>query len=295
MRSESKWILAVGVALLLSSGVRAQEPAPDVAPPPMGGPMHGPGRGPGPFGESLELLGFGGMHGGKVVTGAPFTAVAVAESKQTLADGTVITHKVQSNLYRDAQGRFRREVTLPAIGPLAASGTPKSLVMIHDPVAQTAYVLDPNQKVAHVMPPHGKGGQPGPDAVAGRKPHADEANVKKESLGTQTINGVSAEGTRYTRTIPAGQIGNDKPVTIVKEEWYSPDLQMVVQSKHSDPFMGDSTYTVTNIQRNAPNASLFSVPSDYTVKQGPLHGMAGMHGHGRGGADLPPPPDGPGM
>jgi hypothetical protein len=109
--------------------------------------------------------------------------------------------------------------------------------------------------------------------------------VAKESLGTQTINGVSAQGTRYTRTIPAGQIGNDKPLTIVKEEWYSPDLQIVVLSKHSDPFTGTATYAVTNIQRTAPNATLFSVPSGYTVSDAPIGNRGGKR-HGPG----PPAP-----
>jgi hypothetical protein len=291
MSRNSKWVLGLGLALALTAATRAQEAGPDAAAQagaPGPGRGHGPGFG-GPFGERMELLGFGGMHGGKTVTGAPFSATAVGESRQTLSDGTVISHKFQSNLYRDAQGRFRREVTLPAVGPLAANGGPKSFVMIHDPVAQTGYVLEPDQKVARKLPPHGKRGA---DAADGGKKHPDDANVKKESLGTQTINGVNAEGTRYTRTIPAGQVGNDKPLTIVREEWYSPDLQMVVQSKHTDPFMGEMTYAVTNIQRAAPNASLFTVPADYTVKEGPPAGMAGR-GHGMHHAapgDGPPPP-----
>jgi hypothetical protein len=92
--------------------------------------------------------------------------------------------------------------------------------------------------------------------------------VKKEELGTQTINGVLAQGMRVTRVIPAGQIGNEKPITIVRESWYSNDLQTVVMSKRSDPWSGETTYTLTNIQRSEPDASLFTVPSDYTVTQG---------------------------
>jgi hypothetical protein len=251
----------------------------------------GPGFG-GPFG--MELLGFGGMHGGKVVTGAPFTATAVGESNRTLADGTKISQKVQSTVYRDAQGRVRKETTLPAIGPLAASGSPKSLVFIHDPVAGTGYVLDVSQKIAHKLPQHPQKNDDAKnaDADAARQRWAGrsgEANLVKESLGSQTINGVAAEGTRYTRTIPAGHMGNDKPVIIVNEEWYSPDLQMIVQSKRSDPFVGESTYNVTNIQRTAPNAALFAVPPDYTVKDAPAH-MGKRAFRRKGGA--PPAPDG---
>jgi hypothetical protein len=109
--------------------------------------------------------------------------------------------------------------------------------------------------------------------------------LKKEDLGTQTINGISAQGTRYTRTIPAGQIGNDKPITIVNERWYSPDLQIVVKSTRNDPRFGSTTYTVTNVQRQEPAASLFIVPSDYTVTQ--ARGPRGHRGPMAGG----PPPD----
>jgi hypothetical protein len=79
---------------------------------------------------------------------------------------------------------------------------------------------------------------------------------------------VSAQGTRYTRIIPAGQIGNEKPITIVSEHWYSNDLQMTVMSKRSDPQFGETTYTLTNIQRGEPAASLFAVPAGYTVQEG---------------------------
>ena len=295
MKWNSRLLWTLLATALLAAGSYAQNPEPDSAPPPPppGGHRHGPG-GPGfggPFG--MELLGFGGMHGGKVVTGAPFTATAVGESNRTLADGTKIFQKVQSTVYRDAQGRVRKETTLPAIGPLAASGSPKSLVFIHDPVSGTGYVLDVNQKIAHKLPQHPqRNDAKNADSDAARKGwagHSGEANLVKESLGSQTINGVVAEGTRYTRTIPAGHMGNDKPVIIVNEEWYSPDLQMIVQSKRSDPFVGESTYNVTNIQRTAPNAALFAVPPDYTVKDAPAH-MGKRAFRRRGGA--PPPPDG---
>jgi hypothetical protein len=100
----------------------------------------------------------------------------------------------------------------------------------------------------------------------GVRVEADAKNVKKESLGKQTIEGVAAEGTRYTRTIAAGEIGNEQAINIVSESWYSTELQTVVMSKHSDPRMGESSYRLTSINRSEPAASLFQVPSDYTVK-----------------------------
>src|SRR6516165_8715671 len=126
MRVNAGWILTVTAAIVVATGAFAQTPAPDATPGLERGPHGpGPGFGPGPFG--MELLGFGGMHGGKTVTGAPFTATAVGTINRTLADGTKISQTVQSNLYRDAQGRVRREVTLPAMDG-STGGTAKSLV-----------------------------------------------------------------------------------------------------------------------------------------------------------------------
>jgi hypothetical protein len=95
---------------------------------------------------------------------------------------------------------------------------------------------------------------------------------KTESLGTQMIEGVSAEGTRTTVTIPAGQIGNERPIEIVSERWYSPELQVVVLSKRNDPMTGDMTYKLTNINRNEPVRSLFEVPGDFKIEESPVPG-----------------------
>jgi len=281
--------LILSATVVFDAGLAsAQEP-----PPPPGADVMFHARGPGEefmgplMGERIELLGFEGMHGGKVVTGAPFSAVAVSETMQTLADGNHISRKTQTNLFRDSQGRFRKEVTLPAIGPLATSEGPRSFVMINDPVAEQNFILHPEEKTAEKMgKPFGRmKGVLKDKAASWEAKAAASGNFKKEDLGTQTIAGVSAQGTRYTRIIPAGQIGNEKPVTIVSEHWYSSDLQLTVMNKRSDPRFGDTSYTLTNIQRSEPAASLFAVPSDYTVQEGHMgrHEMKFKQG--------PPPPE----
>jgi hypothetical protein len=322
MKREVGWLNVVLTVVLLGGAgvVRAQETQEVPAPPPpevmaQGGMVGGePGTTvmiqAGALGEAgtvtageagaffenhIELLGFGGgVHGGKVVKGAPFSAVATSETTQTLADGNHINRKTQTNLYRDSLGRFRKEVTLQAIGPLAASGQPHSFIEISDPVAGTNYVLEPEQRIARQMPgPIGmqirtKGG-PGGGNVFYRdfkesKKESKEAEAKTESLGIETVGGVNAEGTRTTRTIAAGEIGNEKPITIISERWYSPDMQMEVKSMHSDPRFGNTTYTLTNIQRTEPAATLFAVPAGYTIEQG-HRGKFVMN------AAPPPPPD----
>ena len=91
---------------------------------------------------------------------------------------------------------------------------------------------------------------------------------KKESLGTQTIEGVNAEGTRATLTIPAGEVGNTLPIEVVDETWYSPELQIIVLTKHRDPRSAETTYRLTNIDRGEPDRSQFEVPVDYAVAEG---------------------------
>jgi hypothetical protein len=90
---------------------------------------------------------------------------------------------------------------------------------------------------------------------------------KTDPLGTQTISGVQADGNRNTLTIPAGQMGNDTPLVITDERWYSQELQATVMSKHNDPRLGESLYQLTNIQKIEPPASMFQVPSDYPIEE----------------------------
>ena len=93
-------------------------------------------------------------------------------------------------------------------------------------------------------------------------------NVTTEQLGTKTILGLTATGTRMTRTIPAGQIGNTKAISVVTERWVSNDLQVPLSMTHNDPMMGAMTSTVTGVTRGEPDAALFQVPSDYKIETG---------------------------
>ena len=92
--------------------------------------------------------------------------------------------------------------------------------------------------------------------------------AKKEPLGKQHLEGVECEGTRETTTIPAGEMGNELPINIITESWYSPELQVTVLRKFNDPRYGEDVFRLTNINRTEPSKDLFTVPSDYTVKVG---------------------------
>ena len=231
------------------------------------------------------------------VAGAPYSAQSVTERAQVLADGNRIEQSTTGSVARDSQGRIRRDEGLPGLA--SATGDAPHLVMIDDPVAGVHWTLDAQTKTAMKMPavqPKGADFGPflpppppplGPDKtlflstagaadpgprlqiIAKGQSSSSDANVSKVDLGTQTMEGVSAQGTRITRTIPAGAIGNEQPIVITTETWYSPDLKVLVLSKTTDPRMGETTYKLANIQRAEPPADLFQVPADYTVKDQP--------------------------
>ena len=227
---------------------------------------HG-GPPPGDFAFMRGEFGFAG----KVVTGAPYSAQTSRTFTQTLADGTHIQRSSTATVSRDSQGRTRTEETMTSMGRLAAAnGTSRTTVFIHDPVASMSYVLDSNAKtvrqtkIAAGQHAHG----PNPNAANAGGPRAHSANATSEDLGTQVIQGVNATGKRITRTVAAGVEGNDRAIQVVTETWSSPDLQVVVMSKTSDPRFGESVYQLTNITRAEPDPTLFTVPSGYTLVQG---------------------------
>jgi len=243
--------------------------------------------------------------GGEIVKNAPYTADATTETVQALADGNRIVHKDSTGLARDSEGRTRRDLTLPLPPGVAPADSPR-FSFIFDAPTNASFTLDHNTKSvrksqgrAFVVQSDNRltggpvtattsapairemgavgvaAGLPGGpvhferrvemgDMVAMRA--GGPGNAKEESLGKQTIEGVVAEGTRTTTVIPVGEIGNERPMEIVSERWFSPELQVVVMSKFSDPRQGDTTYKLTNIRRSEPPKSLFEVPADYSVK-----------------------------
>jgi hypothetical protein len=262
-----------------------------------------------------------GMVGGLTsnVKNAPYKAEQITGTTQTLGDGTRIHNEHTMTIYRDSQGRVRRELPdeVSIMDPNTGVGyTLNTKDLTYRKMAVSVSVNFKNASGASVS---GSGGGSGggaffvsPDGPAGTSiaagggrgenvrviaPQivADGPNtaatysfngqtvtmstsattdMKKESLGTQTMEGVSAQGERRTSTIEAGTIGNDRPIQIVSERWYSPDLQMDVMTRHSDPRTGEEVMRLANINRAEPDASLFVLPAGYQLVEG---------GAGRGG------------
>jgi hypothetical protein len=271
---------------------------------------------------------------GMTVKGAPYSGEEVNETNQMLADGTRIHRETRTKVYRDSEGRTRRE-------------TPDNIT-ITDPVANITYLLDPKtmsgQKVAMSAGTYAfsriakagpaMGGEStsvsihsmgdGPATITVNGVPLDEKAVAEamakakasgstqtftyerrevttavgtgsgtgtgtwtvgggvmdgppvrvalkksagEPLGKQMVEGVNAEGMREVSTIAAGAIGNDRPIQVSTESWYSAELQMNVMTRHSDPRTGDESFRLTNISRSEPVAYLFQAPAGYQINE----------------------------
>ena len=262
-------------------------------------------------GQAFQTMKTIGAVKGSTVKGAPYSGEELSETTQVLADGTRLHQENKTLVYRDSEGRTRRE-------------TPNS-IMITDPVANVTYMLNTKSMTGNKLAmaagtftmsrtntvSSSTGGTsftftttadgPGEtmiviqDGTVGTTTTPNEAKLRAEakanldtvvaggvtvkgptklafarpgeSLGKQTIEGVEAEGTRHVTTIAAGDIGNDRPIQITNESWYSADLKLTVMTKRSDPRTGDETFHLTNINRTEPAPYLFQVPAGYTISE----------------------------
>lgn len=281
-QKRSVWLCAVACAAM-ASGAAAQERRPNVQ-------------------STFEFVA-GEPITEAVVRGAPYSAEAMTTMTQTLADGTRIERTTYTKVFRDSEGRVRREQTVLGLGALTSTGESATVITISDPVSGESYVLEPSSRQARrtgvyrVVTGRGEAGDrvtllrqkveeagaavtappsppspgepPGPRArgriVQGPNAASMPPPPVGESLGTRRIDGVDAVGTRYTATIESGRIGNDRPIEIVDERWEAPTLRLLVQSRHSDPRSGVVEYRLTNLTQAEPSHDLFVVPADYTI------------------------------
>jgi hypothetical protein len=101
--------------------------------------------------------------------------------------------------------------------------------------------------------------------VAGFPPGTTGMYEQPEDLGEQVLEGLLVKGTRMTDTIPAGTIGNERPIEIVTERWYSADIDATVLQRFSDPRFGETVYRLVNVVRGEPSPDLFEVPQGYEI------------------------------
>jgi|SRR5581483_4040652 len=242
--------------------------------------------------RGAKIIGVEAAIMGPAVKGQPYSAEEIHETTQVLADGTRIHNETKTTVYRDSQGRVRRESP--------------GQVMIWDSAGHSSYILNQGSQTAQKMqmginvihkgdvsdgthefrtfqfPGGGAGGSDGAMtqraivikndqggvAAAGpiRLKEPDAAAAKRETLPSQIIEGMNCDGQRLTTTIDANTIGNDRPIQTVEERWYSPELQVNMMVKRTDPRTGEDIVRLTNVRRVEPDPSLFTIPPTYQMK-----------------------------
>jgi hypothetical protein len=266
-------------------------------------------RGPlGPAGAAVQdLNGIIAALTTQVVRGAPYSADAVTTMSQVLADGTKIDRTVTAKVFRDGEGRTRREQTVLGLASLSPASDALQVITIADPVAGVVYTLDPathtarqrrfgwSGGAARVSVPRATSsrasqGAGQPPATSPQTAVALDTQRQRElselltqmgiphgapqgagagrtsiSLGSRQVDGLTLNGRRVAQTIPAGQIGNDRAIAVTDETWESPELHVLVSSRHTDPRTGTIEYRLTNLVRAEPPADLFTVPAGYTI------------------------------
>jgi hypothetical protein len=195
-----------------------------------------------------------------VVTGQPYSGEAITTVKMTMFDGTKIERSVTAKMFRDSAGRVRREQAVIGLETLDPGNDFRAVVHIVDPVAGVIYTLNPGSRTAHRL---------ALNALQTETPPAGGSKGTETSLGTRDIDGVKAVGRKTLITIPAGQVGNDRPIEIIDERWESPELKILLQSRHTDPRSGVVEYKLTKLSRAEPSPDLFKVPAGYTIMDTP--------------------------
>jgi hypothetical protein len=210
----------------------------------------------------------------------PFLATVKTTYEQRLADGNGIHGTVLGHEARDSAGRIRNEVAAGCERGADGQWHTRLSVNVFDPGARASLFWEvdtnPQKTVRHVVAPL----PVGPPRRQTEEELAEQAwrmkagererphqETKTEKLGTTTVNGVLAEGTRTTRTIPPGEEGNDLPLVLVTEHWRSTDLGIEVKAIEDDPRRGRTTFELEDISLSEPDAGLFKPPPGYKVQE----------------------------
>ncbi len=238
-----------------------------------------------------------GLPSAEVVKNAPVHARLTTRSERALCDGNRIVNEQVETLHRDSAGRERREieggdgglvfihdggrnvmldaghglaVPLPPLPPMALTQGVMAAPVVEvdvqtdasehaggEPVRIVRKVV--NVTAAGDVPPAAPSAVPMLDFVE-LFDGAPSGQSSVEPLGQKKIDGIRVEGTRHTTVFPAGSLGNERPIEVVKTTWFSPELRMMIRSEEHDPRTGTITYSAEILSRKEPDTALFAVP-----------------------------------
>lgn len=261
MRRRAEWLVVVGIcsAMALATPARTQTPL-----------------------CTVEIPGTTIWSPGGSRANAPYNGTVKATFVQKLADGNSIHGVFISREARDSSGRTMSETVQGCSFGEDGQRHERLMIRVYDPIARTTtnwnagYAGEP--KVAHVYHLDVPSPQPAmrsTDEELSKRQKAFEAGMsyfqkgyKSEDLGVKQINGVTAQGTRTTRTIPAGKEGNDKPLMVVDETWRSADYDLLLYATEDDPRRGRTTMELEELNLGEPDAALFVPPAAMPCRSG---------------------------
>lgn len=202
------------------------------------------------------------MYGERIaaVPGLPFSAKAELETVNQLQNGTLITHKTYNLIARDGQGRTHNEAR-NWMDPATGAEPRLTRIELYDPATRLRTNLYPLAKIVRQWPL----GTPGPVAAPSPQSAPAKPEASREEIGSDTIEGFPVRGVRVSQTYPAGSLGNNRPITVVTESWYSQELRINLLTKRSDPRYGEQTVRVTELARQEPDAAMFAIPDEYKL------------------------------
>jgi hypothetical protein len=201
------------------------------------------------------------------IPNAPFTATLDTEWVRFSPEGGTFTLVNERHIARDGRGRIYEERW--ALAPKIHTGpSPSKLtwIQIADPKLHTLYNCSTDKHICDLLTY-----DPAKDLTAAEPRKAPSLGtltrgpVTTEDLGTRNIGGIDTVGIRETSMIAVGAMGNDQPLSSVKEEWHSQELGINLLSLRSGPTFGKQTFTITEVTATEPDPQLFLLPEGYKI------------------------------
>jgi hypothetical protein len=204
------------------------------------------------------------------VAGRPFSGRDSIDWTRNLEDGSVQTTHLDAALARDSRGRIYRERRTFVSANTSQQSRLDSIILL-DPVAHTRTTCIVAARQCTITGYHASTSfTPTP---AGPRDDG-KRYLTRESLGSDSIDGLDVVGTRETISINAGVVGNSEPLITTREFWYSPDLQVNLLVTRKDPREGTQVIRVVDLSRSEPDPAIFQVPAGFVVQDrgaDPLH------------------------
>jgi hypothetical protein len=209
-------------------------------------------------------------------TGIPYSAIVKSTFEQTLPDGNSIHGVTRARQARDSSGRTLNEMVTGCVRGEDGQPHERLQVNVNDPVNKTHMfwqVDDMAPKIARLSSNNPPPRTPlTPQELEARRKASQmqqppRSEFHQEDLGTRTINGLMAKGSRTVRTIPAGEEGNQQPLEVVDEFWQSRDMALVLLRIHDDPRRGKSITEYEELNLEEPDPAIFAPPTGYKVEE----------------------------